>query len=141
MTTTIVSVEDYFGPWINHHDVTDKVRVTSFAFLQTINEFLQAAIDGGVILDINPRTKTYVAGETYGGFRPQACPQGKPESSHKEGCGVDIYDPDNELDEFCMLHQPLLKMMFLHIEHPDATIHWCHLTNRAPKSGNTVFYP
>jgi hypothetical protein len=141
MTTSIVSAEDYFGQWITHPDVTAEVMAAVRDFLPLVNDLLQICIDGGVVLEINPRTKTYVAGETYGGFRPSTCPQGAPASSHKVGRGVDIYDPHNELDGFLMLHQKLLKDRGLFIENPDVTIHWCHLTNRAPNSGKTVFNP
>ena len=141
MTTSIISIPDYFGIHADSPDVTAEVMAAAMEFLPLVNDLLQVCIDGGVVLEINPRTKTYIAGETYGGFRPQSCPQGAPASSHKVGRGIDIYDPENELDGFLMLHQKLLKDRGLFIENPDATIHWCHLTNRPPNSGKTVFNP
>lgn len=141
MTTSIISVEDYFGLWITHPDVTDEVMDNAVEFLSVVNDLLQTMIDTGCVLDINPKTKNYVSGETYGGFRPQDCPIGAATSSHKVGRGIDIYDPENELDGFLMLHQSLLKDRGLHIENPSATPRWLHLTNRAPKSGLTVFMP
>ena len=141
MTTSIVSAEDYFGQWITHPDVTAEVMANAVAFLPLVNDLLQVCIDGGVVLEVNPRTKTYVAGETYGGFRPSTCPQGAPASSHKVGRGIDIYDPENELDGFLMLHQKLLKDRELFIEAPESTPRWTHITNRAPNSGKTVFNP
>ena len=141
MTTSIVSIPDYFGPWSLHADVTMQVMSDAMDFLPKVNALLQEAIDGGVVLEINPRTKTYVAGETYGGFRPQSCPQGAPASSHKVGRGIDIYDPENELDGFLMLHQKLLKDRELFIEAPESTPRWTHITNRPPNSGKTVFNP
>lgn len=141
MTTSIISIDDYFGRWLTHPDVTEMVMTAANEFLLKVNDLLQVMIDGGCVLDINPRTKTYVSGETYGGFRPQSCPQGAPASSHKVGRGVDVYDPENELDGFLMIHQALLKERGLYIENPSATPHWCHITDRAPGSGLTVFNP
>lgn len=88
---------------------------------------------------INPRTHTYVAGETYGGFRPQDCPQGAPHSSHKQGQAVDIYDPDNALDNY--VTDAILEAYGLYREAPSATLRWCHLSDRPPGSGKRTFQP
>lgn len=141
MTTSIVSIPDYFGPWADHADVTPEVMSAAMDFLPKLNQLLQIAIDGGVDLEVNPRTKTYVSGETYGGFRPQACPIGAPASSHKLGRACDVYDPHNEIDGFIMLHQKLLVDLGLFIENPNATIHWSHISDFAPRSGLRVFTP
>ena len=141
MTTSIISIPDYFGIHADSPDVTAEVIAAAMDFLPLVNGLLQVCIDGGVVLEVNPRTKTYIAGETYGGFRPQSCPQGAPASSHKVGRGVDIYDPENELDGFLMLHQKLLKDRELFIEAPESTPRWTHITNRPPNSGKTVFNP
>lgn len=141
MTTSIISFEDYFGPWLDHPDATDEVKQAAQEFLPKVNKLLQLAIDAGVDLVINPKTKNYVSGETYGGFRPQSCPIGSKLSSHKVGRGVDVYDTFNEIDGFIMLHQPLLVECGLFIENPADTVHWCHLTDRSPPSGKRVFNP
>jgi hypothetical protein len=63
-------------------------------------------------------------------------------SSHKEGRGIDIYDPhDGAMDHWCMQNQVDLVEIGLYMEHPAATPGWCHLTTRAPGSGSRVFYP
>ena len=141
VTTSIISIPDYFGNFSDSPDVTAEVMAAAMDFLPLVNDLLQVCIDGGVVLEVNPRTKTYVAGETYGGFRPSTCPQGAPASSHKVGRGIDIYDPHNELDGFLMLHQKLLKDRELFIEAPESTPRWTHITNRPPNSGKTVFNP
>ena len=38
---------------------------------------------GGVAFPDNPRTKNGISGDTFGGFRPQNCPIGAPNSAHK----------------------------------------------------------
>lgn len=147
MSTSIVSIPDYFGPWADHKDVTMQVMSDAMDFLPKVNALLQEAIDGGVDLVINPKTKTYISGETYGGFRPQSCPQGAPNSSHKVGRGVDIFDPFNDLDGWLSVYEgpngsnSKLKAYGLFREAPEDTIHWCHLTDRSPKSGRETFKP
>lgn len=96
---------------------------------------------GGVSFPDNPKTKSGVSGSTYGGFRPQNCPIGAPNSSHKEGMAVDRYDPGGKIDAWCMAHLDRLAVHCIFIEHPSATDGWSHWTTRAPKSGNRVFYP
>ena len=95
----------------------------------------------GVVFHINPATGSQVSGQTFGGFRPQDCPQGAPNSSHKEGSAVDWYDPYGLIDDWLMKHEDRLAAHGLYIEHPQATTHWSHWTTRAPRSGRRVFYP
>lgn len=137
----MITVADYFGKWADHPDATDTVVESAEEMLSRVNSLLEVAVHDGVDLQINPATGTYISGQTLGGFRPQDCGQGAPTSSHKVGRGVDIYDPHNALDSWCYLHQDILKHLGLHMEHPDATNTWCHLTDRAPRSGNTCFFP
>jgi hypothetical protein len=96
---------------------------------------------GGVSFPDNPKTRNGISGQTFGGFRPQNCQQGAPNSSHKEALAVDRYDPRGEIDNWCMAHQDRLAVHGIYIEHPSATPGWSHWTIRAPKSGNRVFYP
>lgn len=141
MTTSIISHEDYFGIWYGHPDETTEVRLKVADLLPKVNDLLQLAVNDGIPLAINPKTQSYVSGETYGGFRPQDCPIGAPQSAHKLGMAVDIYDPENEIDEWCMRHQDILKRLGLCMESPEATPRWCHLSTKMPKSGKTVFHP
>ena len=96
---------------------------------------------GGVSFPDNPKTKSGVSGSTYGGFRPQNCPIGAPNSSHKEGLAVDRYDPNGAIDVWCMAHQDRLAVYGIFIEHPSATNGWSHWSAKAPRSGRRVFYP
>ena len=136
-----VTPDDYFGRWMDHPDCTDEVKDNAGAFLLKVNEILDRAFMDGVDYILNEKTNSYVSGKTYGGFRPQDCPQGALHSSHKEGRGVDIYDPNGAIDDWCMKHQRDLEELGLHIEHPSVTIGWCHMTDRSPPSGRTVFMP
>lgn len=137
----MILLHEYFGQWLNHKDATDAVVANAEEFLSKVNSILDIAVVDGIDLRINPVTGNHISGKTYGGFRPQDCPQGAPTSSHKVGRGVDIYDPDNSLDDWLMKHQSILKTHCLYMEHPDATPRWCHLTDRSPASGKTVFKP
>jgi len=137
----MILLNEYFGDFVGHKDATDVVVANAKEFLSKVNSLLDTAVIDGVDLRINPVTGNHISGKTYGGFRPQDCKQGAPTSSHKEGRGVDIYDPDNSLDDWCFRHQGILKLQGLYMEHPQSTLRWCHLTDRAPASKKTVFFP
>ncbi len=135
----MITVSQYFGPWNDHKDVTEARRENADALLTDVNRLLNAAEQVGIKVPINPNTGSQVSGTTYGGFRPQLCPQGAPNSSHKEADGIDIYDPQNRLDDW--INDDILEVYGLYREHPDSTHTWCHLTKRAPRSGRRSFFP
>jgi hypothetical protein len=93
----------------------------------------------GRILPISPKTNSQISGTTNGGFRLPDCTEGAPNSSHKQARGVDVYDPDNAIDDW--LTDTILEQFGLFREHPDSTPTWCHLTDRAPASGHRTFKP
>jgi hypothetical protein len=90
-----------------------------------------------------PNTGTQISGSKGGsgdgGFRLDTATTGAATSSHKEGMGVDVYDPAEALDN--MIADDLLEQFDLYREHPSATVGWCHLSTRAPHSGHRTFYP
>ena len=90
---------------------------------------------------INPKTGSQVSGETLGGFRPQNCPIGAHESSHKVGMGVDIFDPSETLDDLLDKHPEYLAKFDLYREASKKTPTWCHLQTRKTKSGKRTFLP
>lgn len=135
----MLTVRDYFGPWGNSPEVNSVIQDNAARLVQAVNYVLIDFQDSGETLRINHQTKSVVSGTSYGGFRPQHCPEGAPNSSHKVGRGVDIYDPDGDLDNW--LTDQILEKYGLYREHPSATRGWCHLTNRAPKSMKRSFYP
>lgn len=135
----MLTFEQYFGPWLHCHDATPGREYNAHQLIDLVNPLLLAASDAGIDLPTNPVTGSNVAGQRFGGFRPQACKEGAPNSSHKEGQGVDIFDPTNALDNW--LTDEILRKFGLYREHPDATPGWCHLTDRAPPSGRRTFRP
>lgn len=135
----MILLKDYFGKWMNHEDVTQDVKVSATDLIERVNYLLDEAFEFYVDLQDNPSTGTLVSGSTYGGFRPQSCPQGAPESSHKVGKGIDIYDPKNELDNW--ITDTILERFDLYRENPLYTQAWCHLTTRPPKSKKRTFIP
>lgn len=93
----------------------------------------------GEDVPINKMTGSMISGLTEGGFRLPDCVQGSQFSSHKEAKGVDVYDPENKLDNW--ITRKMLEKYNLWREHPDKTEHWVHLTTRPPKSGCRTFLP
>ena len=137
----MITLAEYLGPWAESKDFTKSRRTNALKLLDACAKLEDMARDDGVSFPTNPSTRSKVSGLTYGGFRPQNCAQGAPRSSHKEGLAVDIYDPLNQIDDWCMKNLPKLVECGIYIEHPSATRHWSHWTIKAPGSGNRVFYP
>jgi len=139
---TYFTQDDYFSKWLGHKDVTPEVLANADDLLRRVNEVCEICdLEGGIEFLLNPKTNSYVSGETLGGFRPQDAKVGASNSSHKTGQGIDIYDPNREIAMWFLKHAALLKEHGLYMEHPDYTKGWCHLTSRAPRSGRTVFLP
>lgn len=137
----MIMLEQYVGPHADSRDWTPDVRSNARSFLEKCAALEAEMVADGVEFHVNPATGSNVSGYWYGGFRPQDCPEGAPGSSHKVGRGVDRYDPDGDIDQWCMEHQDRLEAHGIYIEHPAATRGWSHWTDRAPKSGRRVFYP
>ncbi len=134
-----ISLADYFAGWPGHPDITAEHRANAEAMLILVNALLlELSTSYRVIMHINPTTGSLVSGQLNGGWRPHDCPEGAPHSSHKKGRGVDVYDPDGNID--ATITDDLLKKHGLYREHPAQTKHWCHLTDRAPGSGKRTFY-
>jgi hypothetical protein len=133
--------EQYFGKWLGHKDVTMPIIDNAKRLVDACNKLIAAMESTGLTFTINPITQSLVGGETLGGFRPQDCPIGAPQSAHKQGLAVDIYDPDNRIDNWIIGHQKILNEFGLYFEHPTATPRWSHWSTRKPKSGRRIFYP
>jgi hypothetical protein len=134
-----LTIEHYFGAYIHKPEAQDSImRERAQVLLNRVNGLLAEAEFEGVSLDTNPKTGSLVSGWTNGGFRPKDCPEGAPNSSHKYAMGIDIYDPDGDLDEW--ISDTTLEGYGLYREHPAQTKGWCHLTTRPPKSGRRTFY-
>ena len=137
----MITLDEYFGKWLHHPDVTDTVMENAEKLLDSVADLEALARADGVKFPDNPATGSGVSGETYGGFRPQSCTQGAVHSSHKEGLALDRYDPDSGIDVWCMANFPKLADCGIYIEHPDSTHGWSHWTIKAPGSGHRAFYP
>ena len=137
----MLTIEQYFGKYINHKDVTVEIRGNAQRLVDATNRLINLMTMDDVKFKTNPLTGSFVGGETLGGFRPQDCPIGAPRSAHKQGLAVDLYDPDGRIDDWLVRHQLALKPFGLFFEHPTATRGWSHWTIRAPKSGRRFFYP
>jgi hypothetical protein len=137
----VITLNQYVGPHRDSKDWTPTREQNATKLLAACCSLEVEMARGGVGFPDNPITKSGVSGNTFGGFRPQNCPQGAPNSSHKEGLAVDRYDPRGEIDVWCMAHLDRLAKHGIYIEHASATPGWSHWTIRAPKSGNRAFYP
>lgn len=140
----MIAVEEYFGAKARHPDATPIRKACAFTLLERVNALLEhAASEGAYDWPIDPDTGTNISGSKGGagdgGFRLSTATTGRPGSSHKEGEGVDVFDPENTLDAW--LTDEVLEQHGLHREHPDDTPGWCHLQTRAPGSGRRTFKP
>jgi len=131
----MITLEQYFGKFKPEH-VENAEKL-----LSAVNALMSEAILDGIEFRVNPVTKSQVSGAQYGGFRPLDCPIGAPNSSHKQAMAVDLYDPKDEIDAWCVSHLDKLEIAGIYIEHPDDTKTWSHWTIRPPKSGSRVFKP
>lgn len=138
----MITYEQYAGEFILSTDLTGRIEENIRNILiPTINDLCAYMKSRDVIFHINPNTDSCISGQRYGGFRPQSCPIGAPKSNHKMGLAVDIYDPDDKIDNWCMNNLSILAVYGVWLEHPDATKGWCHLQVVPPRSGNRVFRP
>jgi len=137
----MITLAQYFGPHATCADRTPQTDVNATVLLGRVNALIAEMQAAGIVFLRNSATGTQISGQTYGGFRPQACTQGAADSAHKQGQAVDLYDPYNEIDKWLLLNPDALVCHDLYIEHPDATNGWSHWGTRAPKSGKRMFYP
>ena len=136
----MITLSDYFGVWKNHKDLTDEVRINALMLLKKVNALIvDYGAKTGNDLSVNPKTKSFVSGETGGGFRPQDYPVGASKSSHKVGMGIDIYDRDDKLKNWLVKNKEFLVKHELYMENPSFTDSWTHLQSRPTK--NRIFTP
>lgn len=137
----MITLNQYVGPHRESPDWTDEREQNATKLLAACCALEVEMARGGVKFPDNPATHSGVSGQTFGGFRPQDCPIGAPNSNHKEGRAVDRYDPDGIIDLWCMAHLDRLQAHGIWLEHPDSTAGWSHWQSVPPKSGNRVFRP
>ena len=137
----MISLSDYVGVHAGCADWTPERIDNAEQLIQQCTMLELEMLSKGVKFQINPRTGTLISGQTMGGFRPQNCAQGAPNSAHKLGLAVDLYDPHNEIDDWLLKNEDRLAFHGIYIEHPSATPKWSHWSIKPPKSGRQIFYP
>lgn len=137
----MISLKDYFmGRDVKYPlEMSPTVRGNAAVLLNLVNGLLER-FPG--VLATHPNG-THVSS----GWRPPsvngATPGAAPNSKHMTGQAIDIYDPDESLDNWLvsMEGQAALKEIGLWMEHPSATKGWSHIQSLPPKSRNRVFFP
>ena len=137
----MITLAQYVGVHKDSPDWTPARQSNATRLLAACAALQVEMAGGGVTFPNNTQTNNGISGKTFGGFRPQDCPIGAPNSAHKEGLAVDRYDPFGKIDEWCLAHLERLAHHGIYIEHPSATPGWSHWSTKAPRSGNRVFYP
>ena len=111
-------------------ELTEPLRRNAEAMIARVNTLLERAC---------------IACTVNSGWRPHAInaqvPNASPRSRHLTCEAIDLADPDERLDAWCLRHLDELEAIGLWLEHPDATPGWCHLQIVPPKSGRRVFEP
>lgn len=122
-------------------ELTPEIDANAAIVVERANQLLTYAQINGVEIEDNPKTGTPVSS----GWRPaainKATANAAPRSKHMTGQAIDVYDPEGELDDWCMENLDKLTSLELWLEHPSATKGWCHLQILPPRSDKRVFYP
>lgn len=139
--TPTVTLEDY---WMGRHE-THKAELTpelirnAAQLVRRVNMLISMMHD--VDFEVHPVTHSLVSS----GWRPAAInasiPNAAPKSRHMSAQAIDLYDPDGDIDGWCIDHLDLLGEVGLWLEHPSATKSWSHLQSVPPKSGRRMFFP
>lgn len=137
----MISLGEYLGPYKAHPDVTPAVLANASDLITRVNRIHQLAEKDGVVFHMNPATKSRISGTGNGGFRPRDTKVGMPLSTHKDGQGLDIYDPQRQFASWCVEHATVLSEHGLHMEDPRWTPTWVHLQSVPPRSGKVVYVP
>lgn len=138
-----------FGDKLNYPDATEERQSNARVLLYCTNELLAYAVEQGAYSEpIDEDTGSQISGvrdgDGDGGFRLQKSKTGAGKSKHKEGAGIDVFDPQDRLDDW--LTDEILLRFKLFREHPSATKGWCHLQTIPPgwwkeDSEKRTFYP
>lgn len=137
----MISLGEYLGPYKAHPDVGAVIIANANDLLTRVNRIHQLAEADGVVFQTNPATHSRISGSGNGGFRPRDTKTGMPNSTHKDGRGLDTYDPHREFASWCIEHFTVLAEHGLHMEDARWTPSWVHLQSVPPKSGKTVYIP
>ena len=135
----MIILKDYFNNKIA--EVTPAISLNGLDLLYKVNRLLADYVTKGNVLRVSPKTGCLISGnkDGDGGMRLQSSGTGSPNSAHKQGMAVDIYDPQNKLDDY--LTDEILTKFDLYREAPESTLGWCHLSTRKPPSSRRTFKP
>lgn len=141
---TELFLTDYFGAHIG--TAPSEHYSNASALLSKVNVVLAAFVADGGKLHIDPDTGTLISGAKGGsgdgGYRLATSATGAPNSRHKSGQAVDVYDPNRDLARWVMKNQPLVhQQLGLSIERPEWTPNWVHFQSVPPGSGVFAFIP
>ena len=137
----MITIAEYVGVHSVSLDWTPSRKLNAAKLLAASALLETLMLAAGVVFPVNPKTNSQVSGETFGGFRPQNCPIGAANSNHKIGLAWDRFDPNGEIDTWCMANLQSLAACGIWLEHPDKTPTWSHWQSVPPGSGNRVFMP
>lgn len=140
----MITIPDYFNSKLGNPEVTDGMTDNAHLLLERVNDLLDKAKLDGIYNDwIDPDTGTQVSGSKGGagdgGFRLSNSTTGAPGSQHRKARAVDVYDPDNVLDDW--IDDIKLTRFGLYREASDSTPGWAHLQSVPPGSGRRTYNP
>lgn len=135
----MITAEQYFGKPRSPQQEADAADL-----LTRVNALLdEATIAGAYQAPIDADTGWQISGakgsDGDGGFRTPSSRTGVPSSAHRQAKAVDVYDPDETLEQW--ITDEKLAVYDLYREAPSSTPGWVHLTTRAPSSGHRTFIP
>lgn len=136
----MITIRDYFmGRDVQYAEqLTSELKLSAGETVRRVNLLLA---EYGEPTPVNPATQSAVSS----GWRPPAVNArtagAAAKSRHMTCQAIDIYDPDGDIDNWCMDNLDKLAIAELWMEHPAATKGWCHLQIVPPRSGKRVFYP
>lgn len=139
----MITLADYVRGYdvIYKSEFTPEIAANAAVTIGLVNLLIEEMQAGGVKVENNPRYGNPI----NSGWRPpliNANVKGAaPRSKHMTGQACDLYDPEGDLDDWCMAHADKLAEIGLWQEHPSATKGWLHVQTVPPRSGNRVFYP
>ena len=137
----MLTLTQYLGPYARHADATATIQTNALQLIDKVNQLYTEAYQDGCELPSNPATGSQISGSGNGGFRPLDSPVGAANSTHKQGRGVDTYDPQRQFASWCLAHPEELLQLGLFMEDPRWTPTWVHLQDQPPGSRRTVYVP